>query len=127
MSWDKVSDFEINKAMAELQGYSVKTMEAGGRELQVMQRVLSGGNLGSPFRLTDYCNSWEDMGQLISENKIDLKYQEISDDEWFAGVSSDDDNFYEHWWSNTNPLRAAAIVYLMMNNVKPENLTGGTL
>ena len=70
-------------------------------------------------REVNYCNSWADMGPLIHEAKISLSpcysadpvvYSYSPTGKWCA----------EHFYlqsgqvTNTNPLRAAAIVYILI-------------
>jgi len=83
---EKLSDFELSKIIA----------------------------LRSKYAIDFDINSWSDMGSLINENKISLK--------WNGGV-------YEKWTArsihaegvhDTNPLRAAAIVYLLIKDKENE-------
>lgn len=62
----------------------------------------------------DYCSSWADMGPLIVAEKIALYPNKR--EEWCA------DCYYKSidiGHTHKNPLRAAAIVFLMMKGVKP--------
>ena len=107
MDYSKMSDFEINKAVAIARG----TLIRKGKSLSLYQ--VEGLDL-----CTDFCNSWADAGPIIQQNNISLLKCERMD-EWVAGSS--------YWvggaeWSvdwlsdDKNPLRAAMIVYLMMHD-----------
>jgi len=76
----------------------------------------------------DYCNSWADMGPLMFDWDISIFRDVSTNPKVFTAVP-------KGWWSvgngfvsslgidigytHPNPLRAAAIVFLMMNGVKP--------
>lgn len=61
--------------------------------------------------LHDYCNSWADAGPIIEARRIHLNPLYASD--WCA--TTECDSFRE---INKNPLRAAMIVFLMMQESK---------
>lgn len=95
MNYEQMSDLEINKTVESLES------------------PLAAGIL-----TPDYCNSWSDMGPLIRENEITLIRDTSTNDVWLAisrawftvdGIESRDKIEFTH----KNPLRAAAIVYLM--------------
>ncbi|BAN16847.1 hypothetical protein X848_gp37 [Edwardsiella phage PEi21] len=73
---------------------------------QITDEIIKRRGLDTEWHRWDFCNSWADMGPLIVENGIVvIPYGRNS--LWMAaraGVR------YHH----TKPLRAAAIVYLMM-------------
>ncbi len=68
-------------------------------------------NLG-PYK--NYCNSWADMGPIMEREKINLEFDSKVVGEcsalggYFNGLRFDKE------FSHKNPLRAAAIVFLMM-------------
>ena len=104
-----MSDKQISEAVLSLiTGYSID--EA--------REIISTGYF-SKSSFCDYCNSWADMGPLIHEAKISLSpcysadpvvYSYSPTGKWCA----------EHFYlqsgqvTNTNPLRAAAIVYILI-------------
>ena len=67
----------------------------------------------------DWCNSWEESGPIIEDNKISI----FSDSDEQSDTDKDPTDY---WWSaisfdtgcqhnaESNPLRAAMIVFLMM-------------
>lgn len=121
MSWDSVSDFEINKAVAKLQGLNnIQPYDVQGL---VSYEDVDYDTLKYYMETVDYCNSWADMGPVISEHRIMLNPY-CANEDWKAeipvgknGIATTYARCYD-----TNPLRAAAIVYLMMNGVRWEDL-----
>lgn len=107
MSWDKASDFEVNKAVAKVEG-----ADWSG---------ITEQNKGMYNGLKNYCNSWADMGPVIFGSGISIIKWPDENDGYEASVVS----YYGHgsiyfdifYW-HQNPLRAAAIVYLEMNGVE---------
>ena len=111
MDYSKLSDFEINKLVAERLGYTDVSKESVNC---VGVRV----NKSSTFA---YCNNPADAWPIILENKISVIYNKY--DELYTACSN-----YCHSWGcefgdmvefdndtgNENPLRAAMIVFLMM-------------
>lgn len=90
--FESMSDFEINKLVAEAQG-------------------LNGGDkdffIGHTNMVPDYCNSWADMGPLLVEWQISLTNFIMY---WRA--SSILNTPIGRCVDDKNPLRAAAIIYL---------------
>lgn len=122
MSWDKVSDFEINKAVAKLQGHKCYYgNDSFTNGLTGSAAVVKGKNVVGAI---DYCNSWADMGPIISDNSIDLEWPEYElggfgqASKYIQGGMDIQIEFRD----KRKALRAAAIVYLMMNRVKAEDL-----
>jgi len=77
----------------------------------------------------DPCNSWTDAGPIIEKYKIDIKFGDNTPDvdawgfvdcrtEWPKRPDSAVE--YERYESSGNPLRAAMIVFLMMNEAMNE-------
>ena len=60
-------------------------------------------------------NNWSDMGQLAFANKINFNYFE-DDDGGYCSCTSGEFGYesHENECEHANPLRAAAIVYLLM-------------
>lgn len=119
MNWDDVSDKAINKAVAEKTGWTVLPDQYNQDEVVAINKYGFEENL-------DYCNSWSDMGPIIYQHSISLVLDgdhntAVKNFECFNGEGGGFTGDYEH--EHTNPLRAAVIVYLMMNGVKPDNLT----
>lgn len=117
MSWDKVSDDVIDYAV-------FSELCKGAPEDWSAKRVWD-----SLLEKPSYTRSWDDMGPVIADNSIDLEWPEYE----LGGVGQVSKyvqggmDIQIEFRDKRKALRAAAIVYLMMNNVKPEDLTGGNL
>lgn len=118
MNYESMSDFEINKAVANKLGLFVVAVAQDGI-------IVNGKSLS-----IDYCNNPSDAWPIIIENNIGVYAKSDSDYEigmcnftgcWCAnGINSVDGEFgmavdvFE--FVDENPLRAAMIVFLMMQN-----------
>lgn len=112
MNYSELSDFEINKLVAERLG-EYKCPPSGHLEEQI-------GDIGiwhDEVRVIhncfdDYCNNPSDAWPIIVENRIALMPDSKGD--WLAVNYGNP----EKGWlkKEKNPLRAAMIVYLMMEN-----------
>lgn len=109
--YSQLSDFEINKAVAIKQGNVIYDLTMpSGNKIAVMHKTYESGACKIPLK--DYCNSWEDMGPIIEMEKITITFRSRGDKDLppqAKRFGSDDYNI-----ADKNPLRAAAIVYLMM-------------
>ncbi|CAJ1307496.1 hypothetical protein JRT83AECX_JRT83AEC_04904 [Escherichia coli] len=114
MDYSQLSDFEINKRVFKAivgaipLGYP---HNADGRSV--------GNESNGNYRWYDYCNNPEDAWPIITENKIsimfdstDMRY-EGEYHEWCDAISSCQKFGIQH---QSNPLRAAMIVFLMMQD-----------
>ncbi len=107
--YTEMSDFEINKLVAESFGLKVLFTNSG------LGRVYLDNEDQSKF---DPCNNPSDAWPIILEYKIGIDTSGIKGDEdrlWWAELTFDvyGDN---HYAEDKNPLRAAMIVYLMMGD-----------
>ncbi|MFY0403331.1 phage protein NinX family protein [Pantoea dispersa] len=113
MNHTKMSDFEINKAVGEinLEGkWACKPGCAGNQSDS--WHYGSVDTFVTPYpALPDYCNSWADAGPIIQKYGISLHY--IGGGHERGGWGADDPSG-EKYTYNDNPLRAAMIVFLMM-------------
>ncbi len=129
MNYKEMSDFEINKAVAIKLGYDCPSQKpfphTGGNGVHRHRK----GNPMRDCRDVNYCNSWDDAGDIIESgiSIINIK----GSTQWFAcvdvefdticmspdgsdnGVSCFNARLEEY---STNPLRAAMIVFLMMED-----------
>lgn len=111
MDYSQLSDQEINMLVAKIQHPDKNFIESKTRPPSVV--LLNHIN-----NWVDYCNNWSDAGPIIVENKITIHAPMHYDEpqEWLAfDVHDSDADFMDE-----NPLRAAMIVFLMMqdaNNV----------
>ena len=99
MNYEELSDFEINKLVVAM-------------FLGVEPR-----STWIPALIPDYCNDPEHAWPIIVENKIDIEFpHEETNQVGFA--SNHLLGIVEEIMPNENPLRAAMIVYLMIQGVK---------
>lgn len=109
-NYAEMTDFEINKAVAEViyPGKEFTAAYSFGFPLGPQVQWIQGYG---EFLRKDYCNSWADAGRLIEGHQISIDAIYEGGSRWlsFAG----DDGEFRH--IDSNPLRAAMIVFLMMN------------
>lgn len=107
--YSSLSDFEINKAVADYLGYQGRTK----KQTTGHASVLISDGMGGFLR--NYCNNPEHAWPIITENHIVIApYRHTLPCAWPAGqgvVSK----FYSE---DANPLRAAMICYLMMKDAE---------
>lgn len=113
--YSKMSDQEINMAIAEIIFPDYKVIESKSRPPSAC--VIS----HLPSKWVDYCNNPADAWPIIVENKISIV---PLDKDWIAmpldkaidGITGDYDVcFYaQEGETDKNPLRCAMIVFLMM-------------
>lgn len=114
MDYSQLSDFEINKRVAQLHGGFALT-------LAVHDETPSGKSF-DPGRF-DPCNNPADAWPIISGHKLSIIN---ADDEWLCvpedtavdGITGDDVQmiYSGDGHIHANPLRAAMIVFLMMQD-----------
>lgn len=109
MNYSEMSDFEINKAVAEIiyPGKEFTAAYSFGFPLGPQVQWIQGYG---EFLRKDYCNSWADAGPIIEKNKIDL----VSYAEGWHALNDAKDDLH----SDSNPRRAAMVVFLMMQEAK---------
>lgn len=105
MNYEQMSDFEINKAVAVALGHKYIGRGSIDDADGVHHAVEMNGWRTS---LCDYCNRPFDAWPIIMENKIGFKWANGS-----CTASSVKCGYHES--TSDNPLRAAMIVFLMMN------------
>ncbi|MFW1676435.1 phage protein NinX family protein [Pontibacter sp. JAM-7] len=104
MDYSKLSDFEINKRVAEVLEILDYTVEDKG----VRVRVNAGPMVvPCPF---DPCNNPSDALPIIVENEIGITFGT----EQGSAVAVVGKDFYQHVESKNKLLRAAMVVFLMM-------------
>ncbi|MBX2848928.1 MAG: DUF2591 domain-containing protein [Acidiferrobacterales bacterium] len=126
IDFENMSDDELDILVAEKLGYEVfDLMLLSGNVLKVMRKPyeLDVCKDVSKIQLANYTGDWAAMGPVIFDNKI-LVSPVIDPDgddcdlwiavkPWHTG-NSEICHFEEDAVSHKNPLRAAAIVFLMM-------------
>lgn len=119
MDYGKLSDFEINKAVAEIAISGDWFLEPTDESPSWFFNLGVEGK--NTVKLPDYCNSPDDAWPIIVGKKLSLinaddKWLCVPEDEPIDGVTGDavhmiySGDGVEH----ENPLRAAMIVFLMM-------------
>ncbi len=117
------SDFEINKAVAEITIYGDWYLSP--TDEQPFTFFNYGINSRKTVELPDYCNNPADAMPIIIDNKISLYAPRLNED-WmaeYAGSTEDvNDGFQVDYFDahNQNPLRAAMEVFLMMKDAENE-------
>ena len=128
--WQDKSDFEINKAVAislDKDG-SIESVTQNKSKLKCLNSIaLIKFKDWDSLEKFDPCNNPSEAWGIIIENKISLiKFDDY--DDWIACEQIEDSSHHElggctingeSYSDKDNPLRAAMIVYLEMNGVKP--------
>lgn len=117
MDYSQLSDFEINRMVGDVifKGLWACKPETSGNDTSKWYY----GNADSTFEplnpLPDYCNDWEAAGTIITGNKINIEWHEWKGGEFkpYALNNATMKSCYDD-----NPLRAAMIVFLMMQDAK---------
>ena len=104
MNYEEMSDLQINLLVANAIG--VDATENSGVVYGAVKH--DGDNVVSVIGVVDYCNNPSDAWPIIVANRINVYASEGPDFmPWMAGCGG-------FMVSNKNPLRAAMIVFLMM-------------
>ena len=109
--YSKMSDFEINKAVAACLGAEVQ--EWNGKIFGGVERKID--NVTSVIGVIDYCNNTSDAWPVVLGNRISLRPDDMYEEAPHGGYWRAD-NEAGHHCHHENPLRAAMIVYLMMKD-----------
>lgn len=112
--YSKMSDFEINKAVAlSLGGFE-------GDDILEPPGVIFKRHGKFQYSFFDPCNNPSDAWPIILNNRISMVWDcaEDSSAEWWNAVAQFDECSIQY---QSNPLRAAMIVYLMMKDSENEN------
>lgn len=116
MNYENMSDFEINKAVAELQPYTMvigegKYPSISEDAVYVEKKAFKYDNVTELG--VDYCSNPADAWPIIFDNNLWFQPDMVDDGFWH--VCDDEQDFHAR---HSNPLRAAMIVYLMMQEDK---------
>lgn len=122
MDYSQLSDFEINKLVANATGTQVEETYQfvnGGEDIAdhmsgiVLMRKITSNR--KHWKIYDPCNSPEDAWPIIHDNRISLVIDDTTD-EWSSALVNDfsDDMAFQHSNANKNPLRAAMITFLLI-------------
>jgi hypothetical protein len=94
MDYSKLSDFEINKMVADRMGYKAITCEQETSEELIVVQTDEG------IRLFDPCNTPNDAWPIILKTRAELGNQKFK------------------WYMRKRPLRVAMIIFLMSKERK---------
>lgn len=123
MNYSEMSGYEINNRLhnaiacdgkydLKVEGYKVTwTEKSTGRVIETLRKQYD-----KEFK--DYLSSWADAGPIIQEHGITLAF---FDDEWTADFDAyfvDGVEWNIGGVADKNPLRAAMVVFLMMQEAK---------
>lgn len=122
-TWDDWSDLDVSNKITELKnnGDMSRHIKINGLWHFSCSYVVQGikfADIGGNFKwipCPHYCNNPLDIWPIIYNNGMSIQAPDEYFDEWHAsklGVNIS--------YCHKNPLRAAAIVFLMMNGVNPE-------
>ena len=106
-NYSEMTDFEIDVAVAKIIHPGRKITNFAG------EAVVWFGNLET--RIVRYCKSWADAGPIIEKSGISIS--KFNHGMWLASSDAywvDGDEWQIGGEANQNPLRAAMIVFLMM-------------
>lgn len=109
--YSKMSDFEINKAVAEFLGIDVQ--EWNGKIFGGGERKID--NVNSVVGVIEYCNNPSDAWPVILENRISLRPDDMYEEAPHSGYWRADNEAGNHF-HHEKPFRSAMIVYLMMKD-----------
>lgn len=108
-NYSEMSDFDINYSVAEkvLTFDEIVAVPMFGGAVRWSEVDIDGWNHFNP------CNSWADAGPIIEEGLISLQFYQGS---WMASVNPSQESGFRAacFIEKRNPLRAAMIVFLMM-------------
>lgn len=118
-SYSEMSDFEINCAVGKLMPNAVCFNDDG--EPYTLEPDSCPAYSGSDFNEVNFepCNSWADAGPIIMKSLIGIKPVSlfVGGHRWFA-FEGDAGKEFNLKAADNNPLRAAMIVFLMMQESK---------
>lgn len=132
MDYSKMSDFEINAAVFEaLHGGAPDYKEGDGGAMILISYegdVVGGDAVEVEIErgVFNPCNNPSDAWPIIVEHKINIEWHEWKNSEWMPYALN---NATTKSCYGTNPLRAAMIVFLMMQDSAnvPANSTGSDI
>ncbi|EDT6616585.1 DUF2591 domain-containing protein [Salmonella enterica subsp. enterica] len=112
MDYSQLSDFEINKRVAICCGFAPEDCEIAKLGTSIVGVEWDDGT-GYAIKTVDYCKSPADAWPIIEKYRISII--NLDEDEWGArGVAYCKSKRAIH----ENPLRAAMIVFLMMQRIQ---------
>ncbi|MGK9174134.1 DUF2591 domain-containing protein [Yokenella regensburgei] len=123
MDYSKLSDFEINCEVLEVFSPDIKHM-CLSVDSTCFYDCGPTGDGWNQIDIPDYCNNPADAWPIIVGKRISIMFDgtdpqyEGEYHEWIDAISPDQKHGIQH---QSNPLRAAMIVFLMMQEAKAES------
>lgn len=116
MDYSKLSDFEINKRVADIAMNGTWHVKPSHPD-NYTGGWLYGSNGIKTYELPDYCNNPADAWPIIVDNRITVMIDDTTND-WSAALVQDfcDTSAFKHSICHKNPLRAAMVTFLMMQD-----------
>jgi len=112
-----MSDFEVNKKIANLLGF--KNITKGSNQEILVESVSCGyGGFKTVIIEKNYCSYYPDAFNLMINNKMDLRFNQIKQ-QWVSKFSTIRDSSLVTL--NENPCRAIAECYLLMKDAEKNN------
>jgi len=111
MNYAEMSDLQVNIAVASKLAVNAKVEDGA----LFTSKIHDGENVISVTTVTDFCNNPSDTWPIIVENGVCITSPAVDGERWRAMIYTSNKNYS---WSDKNPLRAAMIVFLMMNEDK---------
>lgn len=112
MNYSDMSDFEINRKVLEIT-LGVKPLGYAHNA----DKRSAGMVKSNQYHWYDYCNSWADAGPIIQEKYLSIECDDMFDVPMPSSYWKAYNPKGSHYTDN-NPLRAAMIVFLMMQEGK---------
>lgn len=125
MTFDDWTDFDVNKAVADIVGCHTLDIEHCYKDVFISVENEDKDCLQFAVHKFDPCNDPSAAWPIICANLIsvefDAEYNADTPVAWCNASSLCGNRLDYHYY--LKPLRAAMIVFLMMNGVKPEDKT----
>jgi hypothetical protein len=112
--YSKMSDFEINCSVLAFFEPEIEHMCLSADKKSLYHCGLDGNGFHEVV-IPDYCNSWTDAGPIIAKNKISLDFDADGyEPPQYAWCKTSTPCGQVYYGGESEPLRAAMIVFLMM-------------
>lgn len=113
--YSELSDFEVNKLVAERLGLTVqyRAQIYDKPTVECCKNYNPDPLYYNRWMIKDWCNNWADAGQLMAENKISCVCERIGADKWQYRCTGLKAGVLSEAVSSSRPCRAIAECYLM--------------
>lgn len=110
MNYEEMSDHDINMAVTCIAN-NLKGWEVSASNISFYHCGIDGSEFHEVY-VADYCSNPDYAWSIIVANKIDIQHRSAVKTGCVASLSGDSDIYHISY----NPLRAAMIVFLMIND-----------